>query len=59
LTAADAGKNNQRIPDDQVLAFAKEHQRCVVTLNRRDFIRLHISNNNHDGIIVCTQDSDT
>jgi predicted nuclease of predicted toxin-antitoxin system len=58
LTVQEANKANQRIPDDEVLAFASEQQRAVITLNRRDFVRLHRENPNHAGIITCTDDSD-
>ena len=33
--------------------------RAVITINCRDFIRLHNADPNHAGIIVCTQDADT
>ncbi len=59
LTVTEAGKASQAIPDKEVLAFAVQEQRAVITLNRRDFIRLHRSNPTHYGIIVCTQDADT
>jgi predicted nuclease of predicted toxin-antitoxin system len=58
LTVQDAGNANQGIPDDEVLAFATQQNRAVLTLNRRDFIRLHQQNVNHSGIIVCTDDKD-
>ena len=58
LTALDAGNANQSLPDEQVLAFATRHQRAVLTLNRREFIRLHTRQPDHAGIIVCTQDAD-
>jgi Domain of unknown function (DUF5615) len=58
LTVQEAGKANQRIPDDEVLAFATSNQRAVVTLNRYDFIRLHSQQPKHAGIIVCTENSD-
>lgn len=58
LTSLEAGNANQRIPDDAVLAFATAHNRILLTLNRRDFIKLHYLNSNHTGIIVCTEDSD-
>lgn len=29
------------IPDDEVLAFATSLNRCLLTLNRKDFINLH------------------
>jgi predicted nuclease of predicted toxin-antitoxin system len=56
LTVQEAGKANQGIPDDEVLAFATENERAVVTQNRRDFIRLHRLEPNHAGIIVCSDD---
>ncbi|PZU99949.1 MAG: hypothetical protein DCE90_01280 [Pseudanabaena sp.] len=58
LTVQEAGNSNLGIPDDQVLAFAIAEQRAVITINRLDFIRLHRSNSDHFGIIVCTNDSD-
>ncbi|MFZ1239986.1 MAG: DUF5615 family PIN-like protein [Anaerolineae bacterium] len=59
LTAQEAGNAGLRIPDNAVLAYAAENERAVLTLNRRDFIRLHGQNQNHAGIIVCTEDRDT
>lgn len=57
LTSFEAGRANQRVPDDQVLVFAKEQLRAVITLNRLDFIRLHRDTGGaHAGIIVCTRD---
>ena len=32
LTSYEAGRANQKFPDNQVLAFATEHQRAVITL---------------------------
>ena len=58
LTSLEAGNANQRIPDDAVLAFASTQNRILLTLNRRDFIKLHYLNLDHSGIIVCTEDSD-
>ena len=49
---------NQRINDQKVLAFAMSQKRAVITNNRRDFIRLHMRQSDHAGIIVCTQDTD-
>jgi predicted nuclease of predicted toxin-antitoxin system len=56
LTVQEAGKANQRIPDDEVLAFATEDNRAVITQNRRDFILLHRLQPNHAGIIACSDD---
>jgi predicted nuclease of predicted toxin-antitoxin system len=54
LTVQEAGNANQRIPDDQVLAFAVNQERSILTINRVDFIRLHRCDNEHFGIVVCT-----
>ena len=64
LTVQEAGKANQRVPDDEVLAFATENvrealrnvNRAVVTQNRKDFILLHRLQPHHAGIIVCSDD---
>jgi len=58
LTSHEAGKANQRIPDEEVLAFAAETGRILLTLNRRDFIILHTKSTQHAGIVVCTQNPD-
>lgn len=57
LTTHDAGKSGQAIPDQDVLIYAKQIGRAVVTMNRRHFIALHKSTSLHAGIIVCTFDS--
>ncbi len=54
----ESGKAGQRIPDEDVLAFAIESKRVLVTFNRKHFIRLHNQSTNHTGIIVCTVDTD-
>jgi hypothetical protein len=58
LTTVEAGKADQAISDEQVLEFAREQQRILVTLNRKHFIRLHGQYRDHAGIIVCTFDPD-
>ena len=58
LTTHDSGKSNQGIEDGAVLKFATAEGRCVITINRKDFIRLHRSGVEHAGIIVCTQNPD-
>ena len=58
LTVQEAGNANLKIPDDQVLAFAGKDERVVLTLNRKDFKRLHRSHPNHAGIIIFTDDAD-
>lgn len=54
LTVREAGNDGQGIPDDEVLAFAIENNRSILTLNKYDFIRLHRRDDNHCGIIVCS-----
>jgi hypothetical protein len=58
LTANDAGKAGQKIPDDQVLAHAISLGRAVLTFDRWDFAILHKKNPTHHGIIICTRDDD-
>jgi len=58
LTMNDLDLVNQSIPDDKVLEIATELERVLITFNRRDFIRLHRQDDNHAGIIVCTQNRD-
>jgi len=58
LTTLDAGKAGAAIPDADVVRFATELGRAVLTLNRKDFIRLHLESANHAGMIVCTFDAD-
>lgn len=41
LTAFEAGQANRNTQDDEVLRFAVEEKRAVLTLNRLDFHRLH------------------
>jgi len=58
LTSYDAGQANQGIPDEDVLTFAIQQERAVITLNRDDFIELHRSGIPHNGIIICKTDRD-
>ena len=58
LIARDAGNANLKIPDEDVIAFAVNQERTVLTRNRRDFIRLHMLQPEHMGIVVCTNDQD-
>jgi hypothetical protein len=58
LTALEDGRANQSIADQEILARATELGRAIVTLNRRDFKRLHIHTPDHSGIIICTEDPD-
>lgn len=58
LTSYEAGQANQGIPDHDVLAYAVENDRSVITLNRDDFVVLHRSGMEHCGIVICKDDRD-
>jgi len=58
LTIQETGKANQAMSDEEVLAFANEKQRILLTMNRRHFIRLHNKRQHHAGILACTFDPD-
>lgn len=58
LTTDEAGTSGQAIPDEDVVAYAINDDRAVITLNRKDFIRLHAASPAHEGIVVCTFDPD-
>ena len=58
LTLQAAGKDNQKNPDKEVLAFAVSENRAVLTLNRRYFIRLHRLQSDRAGIIFCRGEDD-
>lgn len=49
---------NEALPDEGVLALARDQTRAVVTLNRRHFVRLHSIDSRHSGIVVSTVDPD-
>ena len=50
ITVQEAG--NAGLSDPEVLEFAINNGRAVLTQNRRDFIKLHSQNPNHAGIIA-------
>jgi len=58
LTSLEAGNANLKIPDEEVLLFAVQEERIMLTLNRRHLMRLHRLNPDHFGLIVCTEDAD-
>jgi hypothetical protein len=58
ITVAETGKAEQSWPDEDVLVFATEDDRALVTLNRKHFVRLHKAGHRHAGIIACTFDPD-
>ena len=58
LTAFEDGRANQSLTDQEILARATELGRAILTLDRRDFKRLHSQIPDHAGIIICTEDPD-
>jgi hypothetical protein len=51
-TVQDAGKAQQKLPDEAVLADACADGRAAMTHNRKDFGYLHAANPDHEGIIA-------
>jgi len=58
MTTHEAGNSNASVSDLEVVRYAADAGRVVVTLNRRDFIKIHRTGIRHAGIIVCTVDSE-
>lgn len=58
LTSYDASQANRGIPDEEVLRFATQQNRTVITFNRDDFVALHRNGQSHAGIIICKDDRD-
>lgn len=58
LTTEEAGNSGVGIPDEDVLGFAVRNERAVLTRNWDDFRRLHHSQPDHFGIILCKEDLD-
>lgn len=58
LTMRESGHAGRGVPDREVLVFAVSHDRAVITLNRRHFVRLHADHPAHAGIVVCSFDPD-
>jgi len=58
LTVQEAAQDNRSIPDADVLGFAHSQRRAVLTINRRDFVQLHLQSPQHSGVILCTADRD-
>jgi hypothetical protein len=59
LTCQEAGRADQGIDDDVVLADAFASERILLTQNRKHFIQRHMAGKDHRGIVVCTYDPDT
>jgi hypothetical protein len=58
LTSQETGLSGRGAPDEEVLEFARQDNRALLTLNRKHFFRLHSLRPSHAGIIACTFDPD-
>ncbi|MBX9601342.1 MAG: DUF5615 family PIN-like protein [Bryobacteraceae bacterium] len=59
LTSFEAGNANRSVDDDDVLSFAVEQNRVLVSHNRLHFVRRHWHRTRpHVGIVVCSVDLD-
>ncbi len=58
VSIQERGRAGEGVPDPDALAMATAEGRAVLTLNRRDFVRLHAASDAHAGIVVCTVDPD-
>lgn len=58
VTIQERGRASESAPDPEVLTLATSEGRAVLTLNRKDFYRLHAQNQSHAGIVVCVADND-
>lgn len=56
LTVHEAG--NAGDSDPEVFTFAIAQNRVVLTQNRRDFVKLHRSQPDHLGMVICSDDQD-
>lgn len=58
----EAGRSNQRIPDDEQLAYAAEQGRAILTFNSVDYVPLDLvwkaTGRHHAGIIVAPEITD-
>lgn len=57
-TLLQLGQAGLALPDNDVLALATSLDRCLLTLNRKDFIKLHQHQPDHAGIVICKADAD-
>jgi predicted nuclease of predicted toxin-antitoxin system len=58
ITVQETGLAGQALSDIEVLSYAIKKNCVLLTLNRKHFISLHLKNQDHKRIIVCTFDPD-
>ena len=58
LTSREAGLANRGTGDPDVFQAAVLAGRTILTNDRRDYVRLHLRQPRHAGIVICTYDPD-
>lgn len=58
VTIQEHGRANESTSDPDVLRAATSEGRVVLTLNRKDFYRLHEQGQAHAGFVECVADPD-
>jgi uncharacterized protein with PIN domain len=58
VTIQELGQANEATADELVLQLSTSDHRILLTLNRKDFYRLHERSPVHAGILVCVKDDD-
>ena len=58
VSIQERGRAGEGTPDEEVLKLAIAERRAVLTIDRRDFIKLHKRDPDHAGMVVCTFDPD-
>jgi hypothetical protein len=58
LTARDISLANRGIGDLDIFRVAVADGRAILTHDRRDYVRLHMQQPRHAGIVICTYDPD-
>lgn len=56
LRSSEVGRANRGIPDFEQLRYSAFVNRCMLTINGWNYIRLHRHNANHGGIVTFTKD---
>lgn len=58
VTMKDLGQSGAGCSDEQVLQYAANEGRVILTMDRRDFRSLHRSGVSHSGMVICTFNPD-
>jgi hypothetical protein len=58
LTSREAGLANRGAGDPDIFEAAVAAGRTILTNDRRDYVRIHMRQPRHAGIVICTYDPD-